>query len=112
MSLGVSCIVAQAASGIEVARVWFGRLCGTCEAVALEERVVAGGYSLWRSGGPLLGPGGKLRVAETIRSVYRLWGAVADRLVVALKLGNAGGVKGAGGLGLLVGQPLFGGMSS
>jgi hypothetical protein len=34
-------------------------------------------------------------------------GTGADRLVVALKPGNAGGAKGTGRLGLLGGQPVL-----
>ena len=94
----------QTASGIEAARAWLGLLCGTCEPVPrwggwLVER-------LWPAAGCLER---ELRAAETARGRVAMRGAGADRLVVAVKPGNAGGAKGTGRPGLLNGQPSLAG---
>jgi hypothetical protein len=91
---------AQAVSGIEVARARSRLLCGTREPAA----------SIVRSVGLILGRTreGDPQVAETARGRVPMRVAGTDRLVVVMKPGNAGGAKGAGCPGLLVGQPLGG----
>lgn len=53
----------------------------------------------WREGDP--------QAVNTVRGGVPMRGTGADRLVVAVKPGNAGGVKGTGRLGLLGGQPVL-----
>ena len=90
----------QAVSGIEVARAWSGLLCGTCEPVAPRPRTASGVVlacgRAWK-GGP--------QAAETVRGRVPMRGTGADRLVVAMKPGNAGEAKGTGRPGSLGGQP-------
>ncbi len=50
---------------------------------------------------------GVLQADNAVRSRVPSRGTGADRLVVVMKLGNAGGAKGTGRLGLLGGQPEF-----
>ncbi len=73
-------------SGMEVARARFRRWCGTWERLA--PTLLAGGWAGRREGGP--------QAAETVRGRVPMWGRRADRLVVAVKPGNAGGAKGTG----------------
>ena len=47
------------------------------------------------------------QVVKSRKREYRLRGRGTDRLVVAVKPGNAGGAKGTGRPGLLGGQPEF-----
>jgi hypothetical protein len=82
-------------SGIEVARARFRRWCGTWERLA--PILSAGCWTGRREG--------ELQAAETVRGGVPKWGRRADRLVVALKPGNAGGAKGTGCPGSFGGQP-------
>jgi hypothetical protein len=93
-------LIGQAVSGVEVARAWSGLSCGTCEPVSRW-----GGRPverLWPAAGCLER---ELRAAETVRGSVAMRGAGADRLVVAVKPGNAGGAKGTGRPGSVGGQP-------
>jgi hypothetical protein len=93
-------LIGQAVSGVEVARAWSGLLCGTCEPVPRW-----GGWPverLWPAAGCLER---ELRAAETARGRVAMRGAGADRLVVAVKPGNAGGAKGTGRPSSVGGQP-------
>ena len=103
---GGSLPTGQVVSGMEVARAWSGLWCGTCEPVAPRPRatsgaVVARGRS-WKR---------EPQAAETARGRVVMRGTGADRSVVAVKPGNAGGATGAGHPGLLGGQPPSGGRS-
>jgi hypothetical protein len=94
--------IGQAVSGMKVARAWSGLSCGTWEPVALRLRATSGaglacGCS-W-TGDP--------QAAGTARGRVPMWGTGADCPVVAVMPGNAGGAKGMGRPGLLVGQPLL-----
>src|SRR5205807_1329154 len=95
---GGDLLTARAVSGIKVARAWLRLRCGTWEPVApigrLPEGVSRRGP---RDGDP--------QAAGTARGRVRMRGTGADRLVVALKPGNAGGAKGADCPGLWTGQP-------
>ncbi len=88
---------AQAVSGMKVARARPRLLCGTREPAT---------SMLWPVG---MIPGrarkGDPQVAETARGRVPTRVVGTDRLVVVTKPGNAGGAKGAGCPGLLVGQP-------
>jgi hypothetical protein len=90
----------QVVSGMKVARAWSGLLCGTWEPVALR---------LWAASGAVLARGcswtGDPQAAGTVRGRVPMWGTGADRPVVVVKPGNAGGAKGTGRPGLLAGQP-------
>jgi hypothetical protein len=84
-------LIGQAVSGVEVARAWSGLLCGTCEPAPRwggrpVERLRPAAGCLER----------EPRAAETVRGRVAMRGAGADRLVVAVKPGNAGGAKGTG----------------
>ena len=89
---------AQAVPGMKVARAWLRLRCGTWEPVAplpaLTGWVVPGRC---REGEP--------RAEETARGRVPMRGTGADRSVVAMNPGNAGGAKGAGCPGFLGGQP-------
>src|SRR5712691_6690467 len=93
-------LIGQVVSGMEVARAWSGLRCGTWEPVVPRPRTASGAASAcgraWK---------GDPQAAETARGRVPMWGTGADRLVVAVRPGNAGGAKGAGHPGLLVGQP-------
>jgi hypothetical protein len=92
--------MAQAASGIEAARAWLGLLHGTCEpASRWGGRPVV---RLWPAAGRLER---EPQAAGTVRGRVVMRAAGADRLVVALRPGNAGGAKGTGRPGWLGGQP-------
>ena len=88
----------QVVSGMKAARAWFGLWHEAwepgpryCPAVHL---------TCWSSGWRER----DLQVAETTRGRVAMRGTGADRLVLAMKPGNAGGAKGAGRPGLFSGQ--------
>ena len=83
-------------SGIKVARARFRLRCGTWERLAPIRS--AGCWTGRREEAP--------QAAETVRGGVPTRGRRADRLVVAPKPGNAGGVKGAGRPGSLDDQPV------
>ncbi len=89
---------AQAVSGIKAARAQLRLWHGTCEPVASIPRP-AGGRVACRlpEGGP--------QAAATARGRVPMRGTGADRPVVAVRPGNAGGAKGPGHLGVFGGQP-------
>jgi hypothetical protein len=93
-------LTGQVVSGVEVARAWSGLRCGTWEPVVPRPRTASGAAlacgRAWK---------GAPQAAETVRGGVPMRGTGADRLVVAKRPGNAGGAKGAGHPGLLVGQP-------
>ena len=84
-------------SGIKVARARFRRWCGTWERLA--PILSAGCWAGRREG--------ELQAAETVRGGVPMWGRRADRLVVAMKPGNAGGAKGTGCPGSFGDQPVW-----
>ena len=84
-------------SGTKVARARFRRWCGTWERLA--PILPAGCWTGRREG--------ELQAAETVRGGVPTWGRRADRLVVALKPGNAGGAKGTGCPGSFGDQPVW-----
>jgi hypothetical protein len=87
----------QVVPGTEAARARFRRWHGTWEPVAYA--VPAGCWTGRPKGVP--------QAAETVRGRVPVRGAGADRLVVAVMPGNAGGAKGSGCPGLLGGQPAW-----
>ena len=91
---------ALAVSGMKVARARPRLLCGTREPATTMLRPVGTVPGRLRKGEP--------QVAGTARGRVPMRVAGTDRLVVVMKPGNAGGAKGAGCPGLLVGQPLGG----
>src|SRR5262245_10423929 len=96
---GGDLLTAQVVSGMETARAWSGLWCGTWEPVA-----------------PMRWPRSRLRkegpqAARTARGRVPMRGTGADRLVVAVRPGNAGGAKGTGHPGVVGGQPPCGGRS-
>ena len=97
-------LTGQAVSGMKVARAWSWLLCGTWEPVAPRPQTASGAGvargRVWE---------GDPRAAETVRGRVPMWGTGADRLVVAVMPGNAGGAKGTGCPGLFGGQPLLAG---
>jgi hypothetical protein len=99
-------LTGQAVSGMEVARARLRLRCGTWEPVAPMERPASGAV-LARGWSPKRGP----QAADTARGRVAMRGTGADRLVVAMKPGNAGGATGAGRPGSLAGQPSLGGRS-
>lgn len=99
---GGSLFTAQVVSGVEAARAWFRLWYGTWEPVAPIQRF--GGMAPWlRKGDP--------QAEETVRGRVPMRGTGADRLVVAMRPGNAGGAKGTGYPGWFDGQPQFCGRS-
>jgi hypothetical protein len=82
-------------SGMKVARARFRHQCGTWERLA--PIPLAECWIGWREGEP--------RAAETVRGGVPMRGRRADRLVVAMKPGNAGGAKGTGCPGSFGDQP-------
>ena len=88
---------ALAVPGTEVARARFRRWCGTWERLA-----PIGPVGCWTGRRE-----GELQAAETVRSGVPMRGRRADRLVVAMKPGNAGGAKGTGRPGSIGGQPAW-----
>jgi hypothetical protein len=91
---------AQAVSGMKVARARSGLLCGTREPATTMLRPIGEVPGRARKGEP--------QVAETARGGVPMRVAGTDRLVVVMKPGNAGGAKGAGCPGVLIGQPRCG----
>jgi hypothetical protein len=104
MSLEESLLTVQAVSGIEVARAWFRLWHGTWEPVASNATVGLGER-------PARPSKGEPQAAETARGRVPTRGTGTDRLVVAMKPGNAGGAKEAGCSGSFGGQPPRGGRS-
>jgi hypothetical protein len=96
---GGDLLTAQAVSGIKAARAQLRLWCGTCEPVALPPPAVH-----WTTTVPRPQEGGP-QAAATARGRVPTWGTGADRLVVAMMPGNAGGAKGAGHPGSFGGQP-------
>src|SRR5215207_915548 len=99
---GSDLLTAQVASGIEVARAWLRLCCGTWEPVVSNATLGLGER-------PARPSKGEPQVAETARGRVPTRDAGADCTVRATKPGNAGGAKGAGCSGSLVGQPPQGG---
>jgi len=81
--------------GMKVARARFRLQCGTWERLA--PICPVGCWTGRREGGP--------QAAETARGRVPMRGRRADRLVVAMRPGNAGGAKGTGCLGSFDDQP-------
>src|ERR1017187_7388372 len=90
-------LTGQAVTGVKVARARFRHQHGTWEPVA--PRVLAGCWAGQPKGVP--------QAAETARGRVPERGTGADRLVVAVRPGNAGGAKGTGCPGSLGGQPAW-----
>ena len=90
-------LTALVVTGVKVARARFRHWHGTCEPVA--PMVLAGCWAGRSKGVP--------QAAETARGRVPVRGTGADRLVVAVRPGNAGGAKGTGRLGSLGGQPAW-----
>lgn len=86
-------------SGTEVARARFRRWCGTWERLAPIRST--GCWVGRREGEP--------QAADTVRGRVPMRGRRADRLVVAMKPGNAGGAKGTGCPGSFGDQPVCSG---
>jgi hypothetical protein len=82
-------------SGMKVARARFRRRCGTWERLA--PMLLVGCWTGRREG--------ESQAAETVRARVPMRGRRADRLVVVMKPGNAGGAKGTGCPGLFGDQP-------
>ena len=97
---GGSLPTGQAVSGMEVARAWSGLRCGTCEPVVPRPHTASGAV-LARGRARKREP----QAAESARGRVAMRGTGADRPVVAVRPGNAGGAKGAGHPGLFSGQP-------
>ncbi len=95
---------AQVVSGMEVARAWLRLWCKTWEPVASKAAVGLGER-------PARPSKGEPQAAETARGRVPTRGTGTDRLVVAMKPGNAGGAKQAGCSGWLGSQPPRGGRS-
>jgi hypothetical protein len=88
-------LTALVVSGTEVARARFRLQCETWERLA--PIPPAGCWTDWRKGGP--------QAAETVRGRVPMRGRRADRPVVAVKPGNAGGAKRTGCPGSFDDQP-------
>jgi len=88
-------LIGQVVTGVKVARARFRHWHGTWEPVA--PLALAGCWAGQPKGVP--------RAAETARGGVPVRGTGADRLVVAVRPGNAGGAKGTGCPGSPVGQP-------
>jgi hypothetical protein len=88
--------IGQVVSGMKVARARFRRQCGTWERLAPIQSAAC--WSGRREGEP--------QVAETMRGGVPMRGRRADRLVVAMMPGNAGGAKGTGCPGSFGDQPV------
>jgi len=95
---------AHAVPGMKAARAWFGLWHGTWEPVAPSVAVGLGFY-------PARLSKGESQAAATARDGVPMRGTGADRLVLAVKPGNAGGAKGTGCPGSVFGQPPLGGRS-
>ena len=94
---GGGLLIGQAVTGAEVARVRIGHRHETWEPVA---PAVPAGCWIGRSKEVP-------QAAETARGRVPVRGTGADRLVVAVRPGNAGGAKGTGRPGALGGQPML-----
>src|SRR5215207_9600215 len=92
-------LTGQVVSGMKVARARFRLRCGTWEPVA--PRAAAG---QWRHACDR-SSAGEPRAAETARGRVPVRGTGADRPVVAMRPGNAGGAKGTGRPDGPAGQP-------
>jgi hypothetical protein len=90
-------LTGQVVTGVEVARARFRRWHGTWEPVAPAALV-----GCWTGR-----PKGAPQAAETARGRVLVRGTGTDRLVVAVRPGNAGGAKGPGCPGSLGGQPVW-----
>jgi hypothetical protein len=101
---GGSLPTGQAVSGMEVARAWPGLRCGTCEPVVPRPRAASGAGS-----GPRPCVEGRPPNGRSARGRVPMRGTGADRLVLAMKPGNAGGAKGTGRPGSFGGQPSLAG---
>jgi hypothetical protein len=104
ISLGENLPTAQTVPGMEVARVWLRLWCGTWEPVAPKATVGLGER-------PARLSKGAPQAVETARGRVPMRGTGTDRLVRAMKPGNAGRAKGAGCSGSFGGQPSQGGRS-
>jgi len=100
-NLFTACVV----PGMKAARAWLRLWHGTWEPVApIPSASFNGSLAPWsREGGP--------QAAVTARGRVPRRGTGADRPVIAVKPGNAGGAKGTGCPGSVVGQPPVGGRS-
>jgi hypothetical protein len=87
--------IGQMVSGMKVARARFRLRCGTWERLA---PILLVGCWTGRQEG-------ESQAAETVRERVPMRGRRADRLVVAMKPGNAGGAKGTGCPGSFDDQP-------
>src|SRR5680860_986355 len=94
---GGSLPTGQVVTGVQVARARIGRRHGTWEPVAPAQSARC--WTGRREGAP--------QAAATARGGVPMRGTGADRLVVAVMPGNAGGAKGTGCPGLLDGQPAW-----
>ena len=92
-------LTALVVSGTKVARARVRRRCGTWERLA--PIVLVGCWTGRRKG--------DLQAAETVRGRVPMRGRRADRPVVAVKPGNAGGAKGTGCPGSFGDQPVISG---
>ena len=90
-------LTGQVVTGVEVARARFRHWHRTWEPVA--PAALAGCWTGRPKGAP--------QAAETARGRVLVRGTGTDRLVVAVRPGNAGGAKGPGCPGLLGGQPVW-----
>jgi hypothetical protein len=90
-------LIGQVVTGAEVARARSRHRHETWEPVA--PAVPAGCWTGRSKGGP--------QAAETARGRVPVRGTGADRLVVAVRPGNAGGAKGTGRPGAFGGQPML-----
>ncbi|MBO0885110.1 MAG: hypothetical protein J2P17_33225, partial [Mycobacterium sp.] len=88
-------LTGQVVTGVEVARARIRRWQETWEPVAPARP--GGCWTARREGAP--------QAAETARGGVPAWGTGAERLVVAVMPGNAGGAKGTRRLGSFGGQP-------
>jgi hypothetical protein len=94
---GGGLLTGQVVTGAEVARARSRHRHETWEPVA--PAVPVGCWTGRSKGGP--------QAAESVRGRVPVRGTGADRLVVAVRPGNAGGAKGTGRPGALGGQPMF-----
>ena len=94
---GGGLLTGQVVTGVEVARARFRRRHGTWE--LSPQRCRDGCWTDRPKGAP--------QAADTARGRVPVRGTGADRLVVAVRPGNAGGAKGPGCPGSLGGQPAW-----
>jgi len=99
MSSGDACSAARAVSGMEAARAWSGLWQGTWEPVVpIPAAVNRIEMVRWLREG-------ELQAEKTVRGRVPMRGTGADRPVVVVKPGNAGGAKGSDHPGSVGGQP-------